>query len=662
MITYVNSAEAKLFELAKQDLLDRGIEVGEGFDLNEYLNRLAQLKEISPKYVRLPLYEDGHRDEEIFEINANERTIKVPTTFSRNGVGVVSDELAETIWFRINRYFDIKDFGKAAGTVGNRLDDGDLHILIQWEAPDKAQGASWAYAIDADTDPEYIYFGWALTADHLTKQAGNIKFGIRILQYDADGIAYSFATQAAQIAVKPGLNFDLTDEGVLFEDVEDKMSSRLMGGQIAHCPVFSEDLQTYILNLEPENPGDTPSALLEVTAAAPVSRVEDPEHPGEFIEVQEEYDAIAYKWYKKGAHDNDFSLIDPDDAEFQGQFTPALTVTSSGAYYVVVFGMKEIVDSLENIYENGEVIADSKFKYHASVASSKSKVCRIPAPIKLDIKTDVAKSLVLGNEAALLLVISRQNIEEDIVGNVSLKFEKTASAAKMTDAELAEAEFIEVDMSSEPGTEDVLYTQEDWDDYLAEHDNEEPDWAIGDIKIAGEPGTPAPITYTIDEHIETNEDDEIIATSNIVINMVNAAEGYYRITVINSLNGNQEETISEVICRVVRPAAIDSAVASLLTQGGAPSDAEEGSVTRGNKIKANVTISGLSDELEILWYRIVDEQDPHPDDISENDILIEGADGDIYAPDDDGSFYFAAINKVDESEVLVRSNVIVFRA
>ena len=180
MITYVNSKEASLFTEAAQDLVKYGFDgVSSDFDVAEYLSRLGDLKQISPKYVRLPLYEDGHEDEEIFAIDANARTIKIPASFSRNGVCVVSDELAEILWFKINRYFDIKDFGLAAGNdVGDNLKDGNLHILIQWEAPDGAKGASWAYAVDIDTDPEYVYFGWAITAEHLTAKMGNIRFAV----------------------------------------------------------------------------------------------------------------------------------------------------------------------------------------------------------------------------------------------------------------------------------------------------------------------------------------------------------------------------------------------------------------------------------------------------------------------------------------------------
>jgi hypothetical protein len=45
-------------------------------------------------------------DEPLFEIDANSRSIAVPSEFSRNGVGVKGDHQAETLYFRVDRYFD----------------------------------------------------------------------------------------------------------------------------------------------------------------------------------------------------------------------------------------------------------------------------------------------------------------------------------------------------------------------------------------------------------------------------------------------------------------------------------------------------------------------------------------------------------------------------
>lgn len=125
VITYVKSNEAKLFEIAAEQLGESSL------TLDQYLSRLSELYARSPRFVRLPLYEDGHEDEEIFEIDANARTITVPRSFASNGVGVVSDELAETLWFRINRYFDLKDFALAVGADDGNIKDGALHILIE---------------------------------------------------------------------------------------------------------------------------------------------------------------------------------------------------------------------------------------------------------------------------------------------------------------------------------------------------------------------------------------------------------------------------------------------------------------------------------------------------------------------------------------------------
>lgn len=664
VITYVNSKDAKLFELAAAEL---GVE---SLDVDQYLNKLSELKAISPRFVRLPLYEEGHEDEEIFLINANERTIKIPSSFSKNGVGVVSDEFAEILWFKINRYFDIKDFGKAS--EAEVLKDGDLHILIQWEAPDGAKGASFAYAIDKDTDPDYIYFGWAITADHLTAKAGNIRFAVRIMEYGADGIEYSFATQAAAVAVKANLNFDLTDEDVVIENVGDKIASRLMQGQIAHCPVFAEDgdLDAYVVDLEvpvgaPE--GTPASAILSVNAAAPEG---------------DSYDAMAYKWYKKGANDAEFKQI-------EGEYSPALTVTSSGQYYVVVFGMKEIVDNEEYTFD-GENVSEEpvKFKYHTSVASSKSTVCVIPAPIKLDIQPFVdpedpskilgymARKFVIGKDGELMILINRQKIADATVGEVELRFEKTANAEKELDLEAAE--FTVVDLTSAPGQEAVT---EAWILDEVEYASEEEAKAAADAAQGAEagagdysgiihreakeavPAVEAPITYTVDE-------------GNISIDMSNAEEGYYKITVINKLNGDQEETvafntkakdgveeqpIAEIVCRVVKPAKVDSVALQLLDGTGADSSTTKPSVHGNNQIKAMPTIEGLSDEIEYQWYKVVGVQDGSPEDEG-FDILIENAKEQIYKPDDDGTYYCKVINRVEDTEDIKDSATVVFTA
>jgi len=640
VITYVNSKDAKLFEDARQALhMD-------SLTLDQYLSNLSTLKAISPKYVRLPLYEDGHQDEEIFEIDANSRTIKVPASFSRNGVGVVSDELAETIWFKINRYFDIKDFGAAIENSDN-LKDQELHILIQWEAPDGAKGASWAYAIDAEEDhPDHIYFGWALTAEHLMAKAGSIRFAIRIMQYDANGkIAYSFATQASQITVKAGLSFDVTDEGIEIENVADRIANRLMSGEIANCPVFGEDgdLPAYIINLEvPDGaaPGTEPQAVLEVVASAPIIKVDDIEHPGQKIEKQDTYDAMAYKWFKKGQGETEFTQI-------EGEYTPALTVTAAGEYYVVVFGMKKIVDSKEFTYDAdaGTVSAEKEaFKFHTSVASTKSTVCVIPAPIKLNITEEMAAKLVIAEGATLILGIERQMIGEDAVGEVELRIEKTATAEK--DLDLETAEFTVV---GEP-TEGSAAVEEAWiwnevaypTEAAAIEAKGESEGEIEHREAQDAVPATAGVTYLVDGGVVT-------------IDMAKAAEGYYKVTVINKLNSVAEETESSVICRVVKPASIKEVTVTLISEQGSQG---AGSIVFGDKIEATADLDGaLSDELTYQWYVVSGHQDPTDE---SPDTLVEGAVGALFTPTAAGTYYVKAINKVEETEAIAISSAITF--
>lgn len=109
MITSINSENAgrykALFEEASAALknIDDGETYDEIYDLEGYFSVLEQLSNIDIKYTILPL------DEEYFKIDANTRTIEVPSSFKKNGIAVQGDEVAEIIYFKIARYFDFTD-------------------------------------------------------------------------------------------------------------------------------------------------------------------------------------------------------------------------------------------------------------------------------------------------------------------------------------------------------------------------------------------------------------------------------------------------------------------------------------------------------------------------------------------------------------------------
>ncbi|MCI7444657.1 MAG: hypothetical protein MSA89_16540 [Clostridium sp.] len=127
MITYVNSENTvkyrKLFEeankiLKKHNEMQDGAEITTLEDYFGYITKLAKYdhddtsnnsptydpsKNRQFKYTILPV------DEEVFVIDANTRTITVPPSFKKNGISVKGDEIAEILYFEIDRYFDATD-------------------------------------------------------------------------------------------------------------------------------------------------------------------------------------------------------------------------------------------------------------------------------------------------------------------------------------------------------------------------------------------------------------------------------------------------------------------------------------------------------------------------------------------------------------------------
>lgn len=205
--------------------------------LEEYFSWLKILGAINRKYTILPL------DEPAFEINANTRAILIPNDFKKNGVAVQGDDLAEVLYFKIDRYFDYMDL--------NNCD-----IFIQWEAPKNANGevvksASPAYIRDIESEPGKLIFGWILD-DAITATAGNLKFSVRFYQWEdaqkaKDGtsrvLAYSFSTLTAQVAIHPSINFNPEIDVFVTEDLGQRLlgrikDSEIVGGYIAHAPVF----------------------------------------------------------------------------------------------------------------------------------------------------------------------------------------------------------------------------------------------------------------------------------------------------------------------------------------------------------------------------------------------------------------------------------------
>lgn len=204
--------------------------------LEEYFSWLYKIKEIGEdyilKYTTLPL------DEPHFEINANTRAITIPTDFKKNGIAVQGDDLAEVVYFKVDRYFDAVDLNSC-------------EIYVQWELPKaKTKGVSPVSIKDIASEPGKLIFGWPISRD-VTKEAGNLKFSVQFYQLSSGSeeakVNYSFNTLTATVAIQNSIGLDISDKDSYYEDdigtrLNDRIQpSVIVGGAQADEPKFYAD-------------------------------------------------------------------------------------------------------------------------------------------------------------------------------------------------------------------------------------------------------------------------------------------------------------------------------------------------------------------------------------------------------------------------------------
>lgn len=159
--------------------------------LAEYFGVLEVLYNIHPRFIRLPL------DEAFYTINANERTI-IPSQNSPK-FAVKGDHVAETIYFKIDRYFDAMDLADATIIIQSQMNNNKYITPIN--------------LIDVDSDPDHIIFGWPIS-NIVTNNSGNLTFAVRFYITDSDTINYSFGTLTQTLPIRDSLFWIDTNDGV----------------------------------------------------------------------------------------------------------------------------------------------------------------------------------------------------------------------------------------------------------------------------------------------------------------------------------------------------------------------------------------------------------------------------------------------------------------
>lgn len=378
--------------------------------LEEYFNWLPELKKGNDgkptKYVVLPL------DEPHFIIDANSRAITIPADFKKNGIAVQGDDLAEVVYFEVDRYFDSMDLN-------------NCEIFIQWETPKKANGSSVksvsdVFIRDIESVPGKLIFGWAIS-DALTGSSGALKFSVKFLQWEKDSkkIAYSLNTLTAQVMIHQSIGLDMENDSYVIDNANDRLlerieASEVVGGLQAATPRFLEDLSGGEYDIIPYEDGtlsiyvvataDDTGAVsyvwkrrdLDAANAPGESELEIPNSSTtEMVEVTE-LDQKGYPILKEGH----FYANPTGDG-----YTPY-----KGSYDLATAYPDKTL--MPKFYENKAVLVVDKYGVYTaearnrifnslSKARSKSAIFKRPDPIRVDIKEN-PQGHIIGTNSAIL--------------------------------------------------------------------------------------------------------------------------------------------------------------------------------------------------------------------------------------------------------------------
>lgn len=566
--------------------------------LDEYFSYIVELNAINKRYTILPL------DKEVFEIDANSRTITVPAVFAKNGISVQGDEVSEIVYFRINKFYDA-------------IDLSIRDIYIEWKSAAKDEngkeiaGVSVPYVIDVESDPGYIIFGWPLSSK-ITQAAGQVSFAVRFYTFDkeTDTLKYSFSTLTQTATIKPSLNFDLVNiiqDGSLIDNADTLISDRFINSSVtagsvkAEAPEFVQDLVEHLVLDIDEDGFRTKPVTRSVQAIA------------------KDAGQLSYAWKKYDYYNNEkleivFEITmaeTKDQKRVEGKlYFTADAVGDRG--YVLYKG--DVFDKTSEdyvpLYERfstgtinsiGKYFAIATNRVRQSTATTDSKVCIVKPPVEPVITTNVADKAILNSLNTYTTVLKTVSVIND-EGKATYQWFKQAPGKSTFEAI--------------PGATDASY------------------------EIVGS------------------------ATENATTGA--EGDGLYKLVITNNLNRNVDGTmakddIESGVCRVTHPAA------KMVVTATSDIDVTVSEVENGEVLTINAELPKASaervpgwrleeDSVTYQWYRYrANGRDLAVDvvaakagnyEVAASDIAIaENAQDKKYAPQSSGVFYCLVTNK-----------------
>ena len=281
-----------------QALVDAGVE--RFSSVQEYFSHIQDLlylhdvvvegkKLNGRKYLMLPL------DEPVFEVDANKREIIVPAEFKKNGISVQGDEIAESLIFKINRFFDYADLR-------------EMIPQVQWENANKETGTSSIYVVDDSKNADYLYLMWPLK-EEITKYPGTIKFSLRFYNNVGSELVYSFSTKIAAATINASHNFSYDQLSTNVIDAADNFlnaikNSTNTAAEDAATPYFLLNLdQVVSADIMPQGrtAEDENADLVVNEGMIPhlEAYIDETDHPVQYLRVQaatSDTGLISYSW------------------------------------------------------------------------------------------------------------------------------------------------------------------------------------------------------------------------------------------------------------------------------------------------------------------------------------------------------------------------------
>lgn len=300
-------------------------------DLATYFNALPILLndlEVGPKFLRIPFEED------FFEIDTNTRLIKVPKMIADNRwvVGISGDNLAEILWFKIDRFFDGQDLAVCFPRKfrDEKDDTGYGQTYVQWK---NGNLKGLDIVVYPEIDEEHIYFGWYLRTmgqnSGPLKAPGTVNFSIRFECYEGkqensnepsfnSRLLLSFNTQPAKFNVLENLMDKMKTDNTKPNPMTSFVPEDVMD-QVQALPRFSTIFDNTL--------GQKAVILEDLPETAELDSNNEIKLTVEVADVPEGH-TIGYAWYYNNA-----LIPDQDKNQYIIQYTEGQTASITGDYY-----------------------------------------------------------------------------------------------------------------------------------------------------------------------------------------------------------------------------------------------------------------------------------------------------------------------------------------